>query len=234
MGKRWAIPTLPFHGRRAGRVDAGCALRTVFHCRSRHGLRLPLGDARKSRQSPTFVQFFGHLVGSLPDIKHEEHGGPSLAIIFGLIRRHSAVPARDVRIAVDWVIFNYLVSNADAHAKNLAMMPAERGKFRLAPWYDILCTDFYPRAMDRMAMRIGGEDRPDWVRDKNWRQFAADTGINPSLLRKRTSELGGRTLEALPGTAAGLGIAPDGRLAVHLGKTIRKRLRWALKTQEGL
>jgi hypothetical protein len=74
-------------------------------------------------------------------------------------------------------------------------------------------------------MTIGGEDRPEWVRTKNWEQFAADTGINLSLLGKRFRELGERMLEALPHVASGLGIDPAGKLTVHLRKTIRKRLR---------
>ncbi len=174
---------------------------------------------------------FCQLAGVLPDLKYEELGGPSLADIFGLIRRYSVLPSRDVLTAVDWVIYNYLIGNADAHAKNLAMMPAGKDKFRLAPWYDILCTDFYPRATSRMAMKIGGEGRPDWVRTKNWEQFAADIGVNPSLLGKRFRELGERMLEALSHVAAGLGIDPAGKLAAHLRKVVSKRLRWALLTQ---
>ncbi|HZP94254.1 MAG TPA: type II toxin-antitoxin system HipA family toxin [Burkholderiales bacterium] len=177
---------------------------------------------------------FCQLAGSLPDLKYEEQGGPSLGDVFTLIRQHSAVPSRDVLTAVDWVIFNYLVGNADAHAKNLAMMPTARDKFRLASWYDILCTDFYPGLTTKMAMRIGGENRPDWVRAGNWQRFAADTGINPSLLRKRFPDLGKPMLEALPRVASALRIDPDGRLATHLRKTIAKRLRWSVRTQESL
>jgi serine/threonine-protein kinase HipA len=184
------------------------------------------GDLRRLHQLD-----FCQLAGALPDLKYEKDGGPSLADVFGLIRRYSSVPSRDVLTAVDWVIYNYLVANADAHAKNLAMMPASKDKFRLAPWYDILCTDFYPGLTTRMAMTIGGEDRPEWVRKKNWEQFAADTGINPSLLGKRFRELGDRMLEALPDVASGLGIDPAGKLAAHLRKTISRRLRWALPTR---
>ena len=176
---------------------------------------------------------FCQMTGTLPDLKYEEHGGPSLADVFRVIRHYSAIPSRDVLTAVDWVIYNYLVGNADAHAKNLAMMPAGGDKYRLAPWYDILCTNFYPRATTRMAMKIGGEDRPDWVRTKNWEQFAAETGINPSLLKKRFPEIGQRMLEALPHIASGLAIDPAGKLATSLRKTIEKRMRWALRTQPG-
>ena len=174
---------------------------------------------------------FCQLTGTLPDLKYEEHGGPSFADVFRTIRQYSAVPSRDILTAVDWVIFNYLVGNADAHAKNLAMMPAGRDRFRLTPWYDILSTDFYPRSTTCMAMKIGGEDRPDWVRTRNWEQFASDTGINPSLLKKRFAEIGHRMVEALPHIASGLRIDPSGKLAASVRKTIEKRLRWTLRTQ---
>ena len=174
---------------------------------------------------------FCQLTGTLPDLKYEEHGGPSLADVFRTIRQYSAVPSRDILTAVDWVIYNYLVGNADAHAKNLAMTPTGRDKFRLTPWYDILCTNFYPRSTTRMAMKIGGEDRPEWVRSKNWEQCAGETGINPSLLKKRFPEIGGRMLEALPHIASGLAIDPAGKLVTTLRKTVEKRLRWALRTQ---
>ena len=174
---------------------------------------------------------FCQLTGTLPDLKYEEHGGPSFADVFRTIRQYSAVPSRDILTAVDWVIFNYLVGNADAHAKNLAMMPAGRDRFRLTPWYDISSTDFYPRSTTRMAMKIGGEDRPDWVRTRNWEQFASDTGINPSLLKKRFAEIGHRMVEALPHIASGLRIDPSGKLAASVRKTIEKRLRWTLRTQ---
>ena len=176
---------------------------------------------------------FCQLTGTLPDLKYEEHGGPSLADVFRLIRHYSAIPSRDILTAVDWVIYNYLVGNADAHAKNLAMMPAGGNKFRLAPWYDILCMNFYPRSTTRMAMNIGGEDRPDWVRSKNWEQFSVETGINPSLLRKRFPEIGRRMLQALPHIAPGLAIDPAGKLVTTLRKTVERRLRWVLRTHPG-
>jgi serine/threonine-protein kinase HipA len=42
-----------------------------------------------------------------------------------------------------WAIFNFLIGNADAHAKNLAMIFTDRGP-RLAPFYDLICTQVYP------------------------------------------------------------------------------------------
>ena len=62
--------------------------------------------------------------------------------------------------------------------------------------------------------------------------FAADTGINPSLLKKRFPQLGGRMLEALPRIASSLGIDPAGKLAARLRKTIAGRLRRTRLTQQ--
>lgn len=172
---------------------------------------------------------FCQLTGRLPDVKYEEHGGPSLAEIFGTIRQYSAIPSRDVLTAVDWVAFNYLVGNADAHAKNLAMLPAGNGKFRLAPWYDILSTSFYPRATTKLAMKIGGEARPEWVRKKHWERFAGDTGVNSSLLRKRFADIGEQMRHNLEQVATGLAIPTDGKLVASMRKTIEGRLRWVLQ-----
>jgi hypothetical protein len=41
-------------------------------------------------------------------------------------------------------------------------------------------------------------------------------------------------LETLPGSDAGFGVALEGKLRVYIGKIISRRLRWALKTPEGL
>ena len=37
------------------------------------------------------------------------------------------------------MIFNHIIGNADAHAKNLSMLYYDQG-IQLAPFYDILCT----------------------------------------------------------------------------------------------
>jgi serine/threonine-protein kinase HipA len=79
----------------------------------------------------------------LPDQKYESEGGPSLQQCFALLQGKSIRPAADRMALLRWTIFNFLIGNADAHAKNLAMIFTDRGP-RLAPFYDLICTQVYP------------------------------------------------------------------------------------------
>ncbi len=52
---------------------------------------------------------------------------------------------------VDWVIFNYLIGNADAHAKNLSAQVTPQG-LELAPFYDLLSV--VPYGDERLAPEL--------------------------------------------------------------------------------
>ena len=143
---------------------------------------------------------FCQALGVSPDAKYEKEGGPGVQACFALLRDYSTQPAADLRRLLDWVAFNYLIGNADAHAKNIALMLMPLGP-RLAPFYDLLCTAVYPELTSRMAMQVGGEDRPDWIMERHWRQFADATGIAFKLVRQIVFTLS-QTLPAEAGDEA--------------------------------
>lgn len=120
--------------------------------------------------------------------KYEKEGGPSLAACFEVIAKYSAQPARDRLQLISWVIFNLLIGNADAHAKNLSLMIVPDG-VRLAPFYDLLSTVVYPGLTDRLALKIGGENRPRWIQERHWEEFAGVSGANPRIVWQRINEL---------------------------------------------
>lgn len=121
---------------------------------------------------------------SLPSRKKYEHeGGPSLPACFNVITRFSARPARDRLQLISWVIFNYLVGNADAHAKNLSLLITREGVM-LAPFYDLVSTAVYPELTDKLALKIGGENRPRWIRERHWENLAKNSGANPRIVRR--------------------------------------------------
>jgi serine/threonine-protein kinase HipA len=119
---------------------------------------------------------FCQALGILPDQKYESEGGPKLSQCFSLLKDNSTRPAADQRSLLSWVIFNALIGNADAHAKNLAIVYAERGP-RLAPFYDLLCTQVYPDLAEKYAMKIGGENRPDWLQLRHWERLADELSL---------------------------------------------------------
>lgn len=163
------------------------------------------------------------LAGVLPDHKYEIDGGPGFKSCFDQIDRYSAAPALDRLRLVDWTIFNYLIGNADAHAKNLSMLHGADGNLRLAPAYDLLATGYWRELSDKMAMAIGGERRPSWVQTRHWQNFCERIGLNATQLRRRALDLCTRALakkEAIMGELQ----VPAG-LARYLADTMERNSR---------
>lgn len=78
------------------------------------------------------------------DTKYQSEGGPSMADCFILIRDASSAPAPDLIALLDAVIFNLLIGNHDAHAKNFSLLYMPDRSIRLAPLYDLVSTVFLP------------------------------------------------------------------------------------------
>ena len=131
---------------------------------------------------------FCQALGFLPDQKYESEGGPSLENCFRLLQEKSMSPAADRLTLLRWSIFNVLIGNADAHAKNLAMIFTSRGP-RLAPFYDLLCTQVYPDLTVKQAMKIGGENRPGWIRPHHWQKLGDAVGIKSTLILKTLKDM---------------------------------------------
>ncbi len=136
--------------------------------------------------------------------KYEREGGPSLEACFDVIARFSAAPARDRLRLISWAIFNFLIGNSDAHAKNLSLLITRDG-VTLAPFYDLVSTAAYPDLTDKLALKIGGENRPSWIRARHWESLAKVSGANPRIVRQRIAELAAsippaaREVAAMPG-----------------------------------
>lgn len=147
--------------------------------------RVPAPDGTLTRvHQIDFCQALG-----LPSSKkYEQEGGPSLAACFEVITRFSVQPARDRLRLISWVIFNHLIGNADAHAKNLSLLITREG-VALAPFYDLLSTAVYRDLADRSALKIGGENRPDWIRKRHWEGLAKVAEVNPRIVTRRLAEL---------------------------------------------
>lgn len=134
---------------------------------------------------------FCQALGVPPDMKYEKEGGPSLQACFRLLREASIQPVADAKALLGWVIFNFLIGNADAHGKNVSLLLGEQGP-QLAPFYDLMSTAVYTELTDKLAMRIGGEDRPQWIIERRWEQFAKDIGIGYKLVRQTLLDMSER------------------------------------------
>jgi serine/threonine-protein kinase HipA len=143
-------------------------------------------------------------MGVVPEAKYEAEGGPGVAECAGHIRSNCAAPAIDVLAFADALIFNFVIGNHDAHSKNFSLLLEGDRSPRLAPLYDLLCTTAYPDLSRKMAMKVGGEYRPDYVRGRHLDRMAADLGMSPTALRSRAMTLSDRIEHAIPTAIAEL------------------------------
>lgn len=124
------------------------------------------------------------LLGHGPGWKYERMGG--LVSVPKLVEalRGLRVRGSDLLQLQRWVMFNYLIGNADAHAKNLSVLIDDKG-YRLAPFYDLLCVRAYGDS--GLALFIGDEDNFDAVGAHSWEVLCADCGFGfaPTLAEFR-------------------------------------------------
>ena len=131
-------------------------------------------------------------LGIHPLNKYEAQGGPGVAACAEVIRRTCG--DQDVLTFARSVMFNYAVRGSDAHARNYSLLLTP-GDVRLAPLYDLNSTlTFGDHWANRLAMRIGGEDRMDAIRWANWTQFAAEVGLDTQWVRDELIQM----IDAVP------------------------------------
>lgn len=158
-------------------------------------------------------------MGVPPTRKYQNEGGPTPREIVRMLR--AVMPSRVAEEAsrrfLDALVWNWVIAGTDAHAKNYSLLLAA-GEVRLAPLYDVasaLPYDVHERKL-RFAMKIGGDYRvfPD---RNNWRNVAADLGLDADTALARVEELA----TAAPTAFADAAAAPD---VAALGRPLPARL----------
>ena len=111
---------------------------------------------------------------------HEKYATSTEAVVRAT---RAYMPPATTRAQLDqlgWhLLVNYVVRNADCHAKNIALLYSQRSDVIYAPAYDIVTTQAYPRFADNPpGLPIQG--RKTWAPGKSLEQFyKAQLGISP-------------------------------------------------------
>ena len=123
--------------------------------------------------------------------KYESEGGPNLVDCFNLINTHSSQPVLDKKKLIEFIVFNYYIGNADAHAKNISFL-YKKNSILLTPFYDLMSTLIYKGLTDKMAMKIGNENRLKWIRKRHFERLANKVDIKPKMIIDLLEQMGTR------------------------------------------
>lgn len=142
---------------------------------------------------------FAQALGVPSHRKYAREGGPIFPDCFALLRRAATRPARDILKLLDAAIFNLIIGNADAHAKNFSLLHSSGGAMTLAPLYDLLSTVIYPNLHVKLAMKIAGKAVLEDIEPRHWERFAADAQLGAPYVRTRVGQLCNAVIAAIDG-----------------------------------
>jgi serine/threonine-protein kinase HipA len=165
-------------------------------------------------------------LGVSPLAKYEQEGGPSFVRCVDVVRAHSYEPFADTEALLRWQIFNVIVGNADAHAKNLSLLWDDG--WRLAPFYDLVCTRGYERLDRRLAMAIAKERNPDRLRRPHFEACARDVDVKPSWLVDVARNMAEQTISVLPDAIEAAGVSRSAAVE-RIVPVVRKQSRRLLR-----
>jgi len=128
---------------------------------------------------------FCQALGIMSSRKYQSGGGANLKDCFKIIEEYSVDPLMDITKFIEWIIFNYLIGNTDAHAKNLSLLHDKTG-IKLAPFYDLLSTEVYPeKIVDHgMAMLINGKGKYESLKQNDFSALFTNLGLNATNMIK--------------------------------------------------
>lgn len=160
--------------------------------------------------------------------KYEAEGGPAFPDCAQLVREVSEDPVKDLQALVRWQVFNVLAGNSDGHAKNLALVQAGLGSqaWRLAPFYDLVCTRAIEGVDARLAMSVGGEHDPHRISREHWTAMARSGALPEKLVLRVLDDMSegiARQLQpAIEGFEEEFGASPA---LQRVERVIRRQLR---------
>ena len=154
---------------------------------------------------------FCQALGKPPGAKYERNRsgikGPRLVDMFKVVDDH--LTAADRMRLLDAVVFNVLICNTDAHAKNYSILLTGRGA-SLAPLYDLMCAAAWENVTKNLSQTIAGKDRGDHLMGRHWQRMADECGFNRTMILRRIETVAERVRRELPEAVAAVRTMPRG------------------------
>ena len=107
------------------------------------------------------------------------------------------VPAAAMRDMLNWVLFQLLIGNSDAHGKNISFF-VRPGGIDMAPAYDLLNLDMYAAEYDRdLSMAIGDAFAPEDISPWELAEMCKRCNLQKRVVANTLTTLSGKLLRAL-------------------------------------
>ncbi len=140
--------------------------------------------------------------------KYASDGGSIFRDCFALVRRVATRPAAETLKLLGAALFNAIIGNADAHAKNFSLL-YRPGRTRLAPLYDLLSPVAYPDFSPHFAMKFGGRRTFEELYPADLEKFARDIEVRAPFMRRRMAEIAEAILKQCDGVLYALDVSAD-------------------------
>lgn len=178
--------------RLAAAIGIPAAGATILRATGRSAIAVLRYDRRLGRQGQVqrlHQEDFAQANGLPPGRKYERGTRPGLDLA-SLLRTGRHVGAKDALALLDQVIFNILVANTDAHAKNYSLILPIAALPRLAPLYDVSSLLAWPHVVQAYAQNIAGKKRTSaGIAARHWATIAEEVGFRPRDVLTRVQEL---------------------------------------------
>lgn len=149
---------------------------------------------------------------------------PSLLWLASLLLARATDPTAELLTLLDQVTANVALGNADAHAKNVAVLHAGDGFVTMAPMYDVVPTVAFLPRQTHAALPVGGRYRLDQIERRHVIAEARSWGVPERVARGRVRDALARLTDGLaeadrsyPGLAGHIRDVVSTRLATFSG-----------------
>lgn len=85
-----------------------------------------------------------------------------------ILKKHCSAYAVEKEKLFTLHVFNYLISNGDAHLKNFSLRKTEFGDYVMTPGYDLLCTSTHIPNESRCALEMFDEDETEFFKNNGF------------------------------------------------------------------
>ena len=161
-------------------------------------------------------------LGILSEYKYQNDGGPSIAAIYNLLKEKTTIPLLEMQSFLQYVLFNFIIGNCDAHGKNYSIM-YKNNSIKLTPIYDTVCTLAYPNLTNKLSMKIGKHSEIKKVNKDDLSILAEQLGLKVKTVNNIYFELFDKVCKAIEIIKKDLSLSNHSKIIEIIEQNITKR-----------